>query len=322
MEQRAYNIRLLLVFGFLLPWPALAAAGPCYDLSKGQPAGLTGTLDYVVFAGPPHYANVQKGDAPNPSFVLRLAHPVCIQGNKSVDPKSSVQAVQLVKTAKVEGKLKPLLHRQVTVAVKNPAPDPAHRQAPVFAWVTAIAPTPHQAEVTKRRPPAPGPHHMEVATVHEPAAPNHQMKLAKEDETAAATHPKNEHRTAARESPKRRVPAPTAQQTEFAKDGTAATTVRTFYAGLADGRGDLASAMVIPQKRAQGPFSADELSRFFGHLKQPIRLENVETNGPGEVLVQYRYAASARECNGRALVKTVMLSGKTYIRSIHALDGC
>ncbi|HSC19834.1 MAG TPA: hypothetical protein VLC74_13075 [Rhizomicrobium sp.] len=315
MEQHAYDIRLLLVFGFLLPWPALATAGPCYDLSKGQPTGLTGTLDYAVFAGPPHYANVQKGDAPNPSFVLRLAHPVCIQGHKSVDPKNSVQAVQLVKTAKVEGKLKPLLHRQVTVAVKNPAPDPAHRQAPVFAWVTSIAPTPHRAEVAKGRAPAPTTHQMNAAKAGGTAAAVPQIKFPKERRMAGATH--------VMELAKKRVPPPTTQEIDVAKeDGTAATTVRTFYAGLADGRGDLASAMVIPRKRAQGPFSADELSHFFGHLKKPIRLENVETNGSGEVLVQYRYAASARECNGRALVKTVMLSGKTYIQSIHALDGC
>jgi len=315
MEQRAHNIRLLLVFGFLLSWPTLAAAAPCYDFSKGQPAGLTGILDYVVFAGPPHYANVQKGDAPNPSFVLRLAHPVCIQGNKFVDPKSSVQAVQLVKTAKVEGKLKPLLHRDVTVTLKNPAPDPAHRQAPVFAWVTGIAPTPHQAEVAKARVPAPTTHQRDVAKARETAAAAPRIKFPKERRIAAATH--------MMELDKKRVPAPTTQEMDVAKeDGTAATTVRAFYAGLADGRGDVASAMVVPQKRVQGPFSADELSHFYGHLKKRIRLENVETNGPGEFLVQYRYVASARECNGRALVKTVMLSGKNYIKSINALDRC
>jgi len=46
MDQRTYIIRLLLLFGVFLIWPNLAMAAPCYDLNKGQPAGLTGPLDY------------------------------------------------------------------------------------------------------------------------------------------------------------------------------------------------------------------------------------------------------------------------------------
>jgi hypothetical protein len=315
MEQRAYDRRLLLVFGVLLTWPTFAAAAPCYDLSKGQPAGLMGILDYVVFADPPNHENAQKDDTPEPSFVLRLAHPICIQGEKSADPKTSFRAIQLVKTAKVEGKLKPLLHQHITVTLKNPAPETAHREAPLFAWVTGIAPATHQMQFTKGRVAAPTTHQMEVAKAHETAAPTHQMKLAKEHGTAVINRQIK--------FTKKRVPAPaTAHMEVVTEHGTAATTVRDFYAGLADGRGDIASAMVVPQKRAHGPFSADELSHFYGNLKEPIRLRSVEANGPCEFLVHYRYAASARECDGRALVKTVALSGKNYIKSINALDRC
>ena len=82
MDQHTYTIRLLLLFGVFLVWPSLAMAAACYDLNKGQPAGLTGALDYVVFAGPPNYQDVRKGDTPEPAFVLRLAHPICIQGDE------------------------------------------------------------------------------------------------------------------------------------------------------------------------------------------------------------------------------------------------
>jgi hypothetical protein len=404
MTQRAYNMRSLLVFGVLLTWPALAAAAPCYDVSKGQPAGLTGTLDYVVLAGPPKYENV-KGAPPEPAFVLRLAHPICIQGSKSADPKTSVRAVQLVKTTKVQGKLKPLLHRQIAVTLKNPAPETAHRQAPLFAWVTGVAPATHQMEVTKERAPvpathqvqvakahgsSPAAHRMEVAKAHGTAAPTHQMRLAKDEAAAATVHqvaftkerePVREphemqaakapriapatHRTKLANAPgtaastrhmkfakehgtsatthqeafaeehdtaattrqeafaDEHETAATTHQEEFAEEpGTAATTVRAFYTRLGDGRGDIASAMVVPRKRAHGPFSADELSRFYGHLQHPLRLEDVETNGPGEFLVHYRYAGATWGCNGRALVKTVVRSGRNYIKSINALDGC
>jgi hypothetical protein len=72
--------------------------------------------------------------------------------------------------------------------------------------------------------------------------------------------------------------AVTHQMEVTTEHGTAATTVRAFYAGLADGRGDIASAMVVPQKRARGPFSADELSHFYGNLKKPIRLRSEWAN--------------------------------------------
>lgn len=317
MDERNFTTGMLLLFGVFLVWPNLATAAPCYDLNKGQPAGLTGALDYVVFAGPPNYENVQKGDTPEPAFVLRLAHPICIQGGKFADPKTSLRAVQLVETAKVQGRLRPLLHRQVRVTLKAPAAaETGHHHAPLFAWVTGIVPAVHQPVVPKARVAVSTTHQMKVAKARGTAPATHQMKFAKEHEPAAVTT----HQVAFATDDGT---ADTTQQAGITEErGSGATAVRVFYGSLANGRGDTASAMVVPQKRAQGPFSADELSRFYGHLQKPLRLENVETNGPGEFLVHYRYAASARGCDGRALVKTVELRGRNYIKSIYALDHC
>jgi hypothetical protein len=307
------KMRLLVASLLVLIPPNLAAAAPCYDLRKGQPTGLTGILSYGVSAGLPNYDNAQKGGAPEGPFVLRLPGRICIRGEKPADPKTSFRDVQLVQTSKIGSKLRPLLHQQVTVSLKAPGVDREHRHQTLFAWVTGIVPTTHQMAFTEKRGTLGN--QMQFANVHGSGAGAHQTEYRKERGSTVATNQV--------EFAKERGPAAVTRQVKLTEeDRTAATMVKTFYAGLTDGRGDMASAMVVPQKRAHGPFSAGELSRFYGHLKKRIRLVDVEKNGPSEFLVRYRYAASARDCNGRAVVKTVMLSGKNYIKSINALDRC
>jgi len=61
-------------------WPiaiALFAGGgahannsKCYDVGRGQPAGLEGRLLTITFPGPPNYEDVQKGDTPEPTYVV------------------------------------------------------------------------------------------------------------------------------------------------------------------------------------------------------------------------------------------------------------
>jgi len=247
----------LLVGGIIAAVLPSTAMSRCYDVDKGQPAALTGTLDYILFAGPPNFEDVQKGDTPEPSFVLRLAQPICLSGSDGfADPKHLFRDVQLVETKQTSGQLKPFLHRQVTVRLKDPmAAETGHHHEPLVAWVISIA---------------------------------------------SASRPM-----------------------EFIEEyGTPATTIRAFYAALSDGQGDIASRMVVAEKRSHGPFSANELSRFYGHLRQPVRLEEISSNSPTEFIVRYRYAATTHECNGRAVVTTEERGGKNYIKRIAALDGC
>ena len=55
--------------------------------------------------------------------------------------------------------------------------------------------------------------------------------------------------------------------------------VRAFYAALERGDGETASSLVIPEKRKAGPFSASELSNFYGRLELPLRLIEVHRAG-------------------------------------------
>lgn len=98
--------------------------------------------------------------------------------------------------------------------------------------------------------------------------------------------------------------------------------VRAFYAALGRGDGRAAALLVVPEKRERGPFSAGEITRFYGALAMPLALVSVEATAEG-FLVHYGYAASSgRSCDGRAIVRLGERGGRRLIEAIRALDGC
>lgn len=124
-----------------------ALASQCYDLRKSEPHTLTGTLDYVIFPGPPEFEDVQKGDAPEPSYVLRLAMPICLTGDSdsNADPNRKFSAVQVVVTSKTQNQAKGLLHRKVTLTLTDQmAAITGHHHEPLVAWLVAVHPAAKQ----------------------------------------------------------------------------------------------------------------------------------------------------------------------------------
>ena len=88
--------------------------------------------------------------------------------------------------------------------------------------------------------------------------------------------------------------------------------VRAFYTALERGDGEAASLLVIPEKREAGPFSAGELSNFYGRLELPLRLIEVHRTGENLYNAVYTYKVrNGRFCNGRSLVKIVSLRIKS-----------
>src|SRR5947209_16462971 len=87
---------MALAIGLALAATTRAYAADCYDIAKGEPQTLTGNLDHVVFPGPPNYKDVQGGDEPEPSYVLRLENPICLKGDEFADPTKPFSAVQLL----------------------------------------------------------------------------------------------------------------------------------------------------------------------------------------------------------------------------------
>jgi hypothetical protein len=99
--------------------------------------------------------------------------------------------------------------------------------------------------------------------------------------------------------------------------------VHAFYTALERGDGEAASLLVIPEKREAGPFSAGELSRFYGRLEMPLRLLEVDRAGDNLYNVLYRYKVrNGRFCNGRSLVTTITLQNQALIEKIQSPSRC
>lgn len=99
-------------------------------------------------------------------------------------------------------------------------------------------------------------------------------------------------------------------------------TVRAFYGALASGNGAAASSQVVPEKRSGGAYSPGAMSRFYGHLREPIRLTAIVPLSNGAYRVTYHYSAGRSRCNGSAVVRLTKRGGRDLIRSIQALNGC
>lgn len=237
---------------------------PCYDLTMSEPAELTGKLEYVMFPGPPNYEDVQKGDMPEPNYILQLNREICIADDEGIaDPDQYFDRVQVVPGKVGSPELRTMLGRSVTLGLYDQtAAHTGHHREPLVAWVSTIS-----------------------------AAPTLSKSFSNEED-------------------------PTADY------GTAATTIRAFYLALGSGQGGIAASMVVPEKTAVGPFSAHELTRYYGNMRWPIQLLSVLPSAANTYTVRYKYAVTKTVCNGRGVVEMTNRNGRNYIARIRALDGC
>ena len=249
--------------------PNSKAGPPCYNLTMSEPAELTGTLEYVMFPGPPNYEDVQKGDMPEPNYILQLNQQICIVDNEGLsedfaDPSLYFDQVHVVPgEVEISQEMKEMVGQFVTVGLyEQMAAFTAHHRAPLVAWVSTIS-----------------------------AAPTLSKSFSNEED-------------------------PTADY------GTAATTIRAFYSALGSGQGGVAASMVVPEKTARGPFSAHELTRYYGNMRWPIQLLSVLPSEANTYMVRYKFAVTNSVCNGRAVVEMTKRNGRNYIARIRALDGC
>lgn len=119
---------------------ASGAYAACYDVSKGEPSELMGHLSHRVFAGPPNFEDVQKGDTPEPGYVLKLDRPICLTGDEFADPSDMFDEVQLVPDDGIERKMASFRDTEVDVDLVNPMPAmTGHHHRPLVAWVKAIS---------------------------------------------------------------------------------------------------------------------------------------------------------------------------------------
>jgi hypothetical protein len=72
-----------------------SANAACIDLKQTSSFSFEGTLSYRIFAGPPNYEDVRKGDTPEPTYLLKLDAPICATGDESLNPSDRFDRLQV-----------------------------------------------------------------------------------------------------------------------------------------------------------------------------------------------------------------------------------
>ena len=117
--------------------------------------------------------------------------------------------------------------------------------------------------------------------------------------------------------PIRRLPAPPPPPVDGLE------TVRAFYAALAQADGERANGFLVPEKRDTGAYEIASMSRYYGNMREPLRLLAAEPAGPDAVRVRYHYVyANGRVCDGAADIALARRDGRALIERIRALNGC
>jgi hypothetical protein len=115
-------------------------------------------------------------------------------------------------------------------------------------------------------------------------------------------------------------PQPSAPAGSSRKPYDPVSAVTVFYQALGAADGNTAAALVVPEKRGIGPFNENNMAKFFGNMREPLRLlSNPRQSGSDLVQAEYRYVyKNGKECNGRADVATRYEFGNTLIQGIKA----
>jgi hypothetical protein len=192
-----------------------------------------------------------------------------------------------------------------TGPVERPVPNPAPRDA-VTSAPMATAPPGIRSPAPVAEPP--------IAE----AAPPPRTSFPTRPLAASEGYPPLEGSHGA---PEAAPPPPRAALVEPRRASTLA--VREFYRALGEGDGVRAAAVVIPEKRAEGPLSAGELTRFYSSLRAPLRLTQVDPLDDDTVFVRYQFITpDSHLCSGAATVNTAHRDGDTLVSGIRALNGC
>jgi hypothetical protein len=130
----------------VLCFSAASANAACIDLKQTSSVSFEGVLSYHIFAGPPNYADVRKGDTPEPAYILALNAPICATGDEFLNPQQSFDKIQ-VYPAETDGAghalwrdLRHLVGKRVSVQGKSAfGAHTGHHHAPLVLPIIRIA---------------------------------------------------------------------------------------------------------------------------------------------------------------------------------------
>ena len=150
MSPSMKQLRMVMLSGvFVLVFGPLGFAdplpGPCIDLQQSRPVHFEGRLTYKIFPGPPNFADIAKGDKPEPAYILQLRKPICVSGDEFIEPSKPIDRIQIFPAHEDRKKLVSwkMLRTSIgkSVAVEGSEPFGAHtghHHAPLLLPITRI----------------------------------------------------------------------------------------------------------------------------------------------------------------------------------------
>src|SRR5438067_2433834 len=93
-----FIIRDSVAFSFLFfIFCVSVSAQKCFDYEPNGPTvSLSGTLRSQIFAGPPNYESIKRGDRKETALILTLTKPACTNSNSDDCAENHILEIQLV----------------------------------------------------------------------------------------------------------------------------------------------------------------------------------------------------------------------------------
>lgn len=135
--------RLLILFFLLVAGVSTASGQNC--LEYGPSVSLTGTIRSRVFAGPPNYESIKRGDRKETATILTLVDAICMTATNATGdsfdvPETDVKEVQLVISKPAHWKtLKALRGKPVVVTGTLFHAHTGHHRTKILITVTGIS---------------------------------------------------------------------------------------------------------------------------------------------------------------------------------------
>jgi Domain of unknown function (DUF4431) len=129
------------------PGIALTSAGAaCVNLKQTSNLSFEGMLSYHIFAGPPNYQDVRKGDTPEPTYTVRLDTATCATGDDFLNPNERFDRIQVYPAESdaagqaLGRELRRLVGKRVSVEGKSAfGAHTGHHHAPLLLPIIKIA---------------------------------------------------------------------------------------------------------------------------------------------------------------------------------------
>ena len=113
---------------------------PCLDIRADKPVTVSGRLGRQIFAGPPNYESVARGDAEEAAFILELPRRLCADdGGEFIGPGDTFDRVQIAASTDAMGKvLSAAIGKKITVRGSAFGAHTGHHHAPLVLFASSV----------------------------------------------------------------------------------------------------------------------------------------------------------------------------------------